>query len=97
MRIVFILLLCISLLSEAGFAEALPESCLQNCTNNFGEELGESMSGIKAFSNCNNSCVNPEPFFINKTFTGIQWQCVEYANRYYWELFGMNIRIPGTN
>ena len=65
-----------------SIADELPKACLQDCANTFGVELGESASGVKAFSNCNNSCVNPEPFFINKTFTGIQWQCVEYARRW---------------
>jgi formylglycine-generating enzyme required for sulfatase activity len=29
--------------------------------------------------------------------TGLEWQCVEYVNRYYYTICGMNIRIPGQN
>lgn len=77
-----LLFLCISILSPLSLSESLPELCTQDCTHHFGEVLGESPSGVVAYSNCSNQCVNPEPQFINKTFTGIKWQCVEYARRW---------------
>ncbi|MFK7794364.1 MAG: CHAP domain-containing protein [Gammaproteobacteria bacterium] len=80
LRIRFII--CLSVLAFAIHAEELPLFCVQDCVVEYGETLGEPDSGVKAFSNCNNSCVNPTPYFINETFTGIQWQCVEYARRW---------------
>ena len=79
-RIIFII--CLSMLMFAIHAQELPPVCTQDCVVGYGETLGESDSGVKAFSNCNNSCVNPTPYFIDETFTGIKWQCVEYARRW---------------
>ncbi len=73
---------CLSLLVYVANADQLPPSCSQDCVVNYGETLGESITGVKAFSNCNNACVNPTPYFIDNTFTGIKWQCVEYARRW---------------
>lgn len=80
MRILFIV--CLPMFVLATHAEQLPPFCTQDCVVGYGETLGESESGVKAFSNCNNSCVNPTPYFIDETFTGIKWQCVEYARRW---------------
>ncbi len=73
----------------SGHAEELPQRCSQDCMVSYGETLGASMSGVKAYSNCNNSCVNPTPYFVSDTFTGIKWQCVEYARR--WLLVNKNV------
>ncbi len=73
---------CLVVLAFAAHSDELPLFCSQDCVVDYGEMLGESESGVKAFSNCNNACVNPTPYFINKTFTGIKWQCVEYARRW---------------
>jgi glutathionylspermidine amidase/synthetase len=73
---------CLVVLAFAAYSDELPLFCSQDCVVDYGEMLGESESGVKAFSNCNNTCVNPTPYFINKTFTGIKWQCVEYARRW---------------
>ena len=64
------------------YADGLPELCDTECVVKYGEVLGKSMSGVEAYSNCSSRCVNPIPFFVNKTFTGIKWQCVEYARRW---------------
>ena len=77
-----LLSLCVGVFLRVASADELPVHCAQNCSVRFGEMLGVSVSGVKAFSNCNNACVNPEPHFIDKTFTGIKWQCVEYARRW---------------
>ncbi len=79
-RIFFIV--CLLMMLSAVHAEEIPPFCMQDCVVAYGETLGESASGVKAFSNCNNSCVNPTPYFIDETFTGIKWQCVEYARRW---------------
>ncbi len=84
-----LLSLFVSVFLCVASADGLPKHCSLNCTVSFGEMLGESVSGVKAFSNCNNTCVNPEPNFIDQTFTGIKWQCVEYARR--WLLANENV------
>jgi len=73
---------CLAVLAFFANADELPQYCSQDCVVAYGEILGESISGVKAFSNCNNACVNPTPYFIDDTFTGIKWQCVEYARRW---------------
>ena len=55
---------------------------MQDCVVGFGEKVGESFAGVTAYSNCQNSCVNPAPNFVQKVYTGIKWQCVEYARRW---------------
>ncbi len=82
LKAALILLLFVSSLASFCLADSLPELCRKECTHNFGELLGEAPSGVEAYSNCSNQCVNPEPQFIDKTFTGIKWQCVEYARRW---------------
>ena len=67
-------------LSQAD--QPLPEQCTQACDTPFAQILGQSPSGIVAYSNCNNHCVFKKPAFTQQTFTGIQWQCVEYARRW---------------
>jgi glutathionylspermidine amidase/synthetase len=61
---------------------SLPEVCTQQCVSDFGEVVGTAPSGVTAYSNCNNQCVNPEANFVEGIFTGIKWQCVEYARRW---------------
>ncbi len=80
---------CLAVLAVVCHANELPQYCSQDCVVDYGETLGESMSGVEAYSNCNNDCVNPTPFFIDDTFTGIKWQCVEYARR--WLLINKNV------
>jgi len=46
----------------------------------FGELLGET-NGVKAYS-CHNHYNPNDSNYINNIFTGIKWQCVEYARRY---------------
>ncbi len=80
MRIFFTYCLLVPVV--VSYADELPQYCSQDCAVGYGEVLGESTFGVKAFSNCNNTCVNPVPFLIDETFTGIKWQCVEYARRW---------------
>ncbi len=88
-RILTLFLVCLIPMSVLCNAEELPKQCTLDCSVNYGETLGESASGVKAFSNCNNTCVNSAPFFVNNTFTGIKWQCVEYARRWLLKNFGV--------
>lgn len=43
---------------------------------------GKSPRGIEAYSNCRPGCVILEPNHWKGTYTGIRWQCVEYARRW---------------
>ena len=55
------------------------------CVTKFGKKLGY-FKNVPAFSNCNNSFKSDLNNFINykneNIFSGMQWQCVEYARRY---------------
>lgn len=63
----------------------------------FGTNLG-NFNGVTCYSNgttgyfCNN-CYN----YYNGTNTGITWQCVEFVNRYYAQIYNMAIRNPSAN
>ena len=56
-----------------------------NCITIFGKNIG-NLKDIPAYSNCNNSFesgFNNVIKYKNKNvFSGMQWQCVEYARRY---------------
>lgn len=60
----------------------IPRQCELECITPYGEVTGMSKSGVKAFSNCNSNCVIFEPNKYKGTYTGIKWQCVEYARRW---------------
>jgi surface antigen len=71
----------------------------------YGQVLGD-LNGVTIYSN---GCLDPStpacgsiPDTYNSNnaggyTTGLQWQCVEFVVRYYYQLYGMQIRIPGTN
>jgi hypothetical protein len=64
----------------------------------WGKVLG-SYNGTIIYSNGNTSIWN-KPYNTsnaNGYNTGIKWQCVEFVNRYYYEHYGMKIRIAGKN
>ncbi len=60
----------------------LPEACRNHCSSAYGTLLGNAAGGVPAFSNCNASCVVREPNRLHGTYTGIKWQCVEFARRW---------------
>lgn len=70
-----------------GAAEAREASCAGPCNAAFGVFVGESFL-TKAYSNCSGNCVKNEnhyvtlPHFKQPIFTGMKWQCVEYARRW---------------
>ncbi len=67
---------------QADEPSAFPESCRIDCESVYGSLLGVSPAGIEAYSNCNSNCVIFEPNRHNQIYTGIKWQCVEYARRW---------------
>jgi hypothetical protein len=68
--------------AETAQAPALPPVCSAQCATPFGKVLGQSPGNVAAFSNCRSECVVPEGNTIDGTFTGLKWQCVEYARRW---------------
>ena len=63
-----------------------PKACQLDCATPYGSEIGRS-AGVVARSNCSVECVNPTPIMSahpdhpEGVYTGIGWQCVEYARR----------------
>ena len=60
----------------------LPKNCTESCITPYGEVLGITTEGTKAFSNCQSSCVVFDPNQENGIYSGIKWQCVEFARRW---------------
>lgn len=83
------LLLAVGSLTNASESQAIPQQCKTNCTSRYGLELGSSPAGITAYSNCNSDCVIFDPHHFEDIYTGIKWQCVEYARR--WLLHEFNV------
>jgi hypothetical protein len=83
-KLLFIILLVPAF--NNAFAETaineLPVACQIGCKSPYGKLLGKSPRGIEAYSNCQSGCVIFEPNKWNGTYTGIKWQCVEYARRW---------------
>ena len=73
--------------SKEDFCQA---TSTNKCITPFGKELGQN-DGVQAFSNCRSECVKPVPNKISAkevgatedVFSGITWQCVEYARRWW--------------
>lgn len=60
----------------------LPDVCLQNCVSEFGAPLGTTPGQVSAYSNCNSQCVVYRAHRMDGAYTGIEWQCVEFARRW---------------
>lgn len=65
-----------------GYSAELPYECQTECASPYGKVIGVSRTGIESYSNCNYRCVIYEPNYLEGTFTGIKWQCVEYTRRW---------------
>lgn len=89
----FVLLLAVWLFSSvlpAGAGE-LPASCSSDCAAPYGVILGKTASGTASFSNCKADCVVFDPNKDEKgTYTGIKWQCVEFARRWLMQNRGLS-------
>ncbi len=66
----------------ANDSQNIPPQCLADCKSDYGVVIGISPAGIPAYSNCNADCVVFEPNHHQEIYTGIKWQCVEYARRW---------------
>ena len=69
--------------------EPLQEACSTQCVTPYGELLGSSSADVPAYSNCSSQCVSRDPNQINDTYTGMEWQCVEYARRWLFRTEGL--------
>jgi len=69
-------------IAYADDAKPFPAQCQNDCVTPYGEKLGDSPGGVEAYSNCQSDCVNPQSNHWKGTYTGIKWQCVEYARRW---------------
>jgi len=71
-------------------AEApLPLTCSTQCVTPYGDVLGRSPGDVPAYSNCSSQCVSQDANLINDTYTGMEWQCVEYARRWLFRTEGL--------
>ena len=68
--------------AAAGDTRELPQACRTDCATPYGRTLGIGAGEVPAYSNCNSGCVVLEPNRQEGTYTGIKWQCVEYARRW---------------
>lgn len=86
-KIIFLLSLSYSSIFAADLTKYCENSTVNKCVTPYGEKLG-SNNGVSAFSNCRSECVKPIPNSLKKendkeVYTGIKWQCVEYARRWW--------------
>lgn len=72
----------VSYAAAVSLDNGIPAACQTNCSQPYGEVLGVSSPDVKAYSNCQPACVNFEPTMVNDIYTGIRWQCVEFARRW---------------
>lgn len=54
-------------------------------------------NSVKINSNGDITNVSNDYYSVDGVTTGMKWQCVEYVNRYYLQVYNKNIRIPGTD
>jgi hypothetical protein len=66
----------------ASPANPLPRNCSTACIAPYGEVLGATLDGTSAYSNCKADCVIFEPNREHGVYSGIKWQCVEFARRW---------------
>lgn len=91
-RVCAFLLACFLLLdgtSEVSAEEPLPGACSTQCVTPYGDLLGKSSIGVPAYSNCSSQCVSRDANQVNDTYTGMEWQCVEYARRWLFRTEGL--------
>jgi hypothetical protein len=86
-KILFLIICCcfvISFYPATGFSKEkpLPPACTSQCVTPFGKVLGVGLGNVPAYSNCNDKCVYLSPNTQAGSYTGIKWQCVEYARRW---------------
>ena len=62
----------------------------------FGTEI-VGFNSVNVFSNGSESYLSHENNSYNSYTTGMKWRSEEYVNRFYWQVYGKQIRIEGRN
>jgi CHAP domain len=70
------------LAKDSGPDAVLPAACRTGCDTAYGALLGTAAGGVPAYSNCSAGCVVFVPNTEQGVYTGIRWQCVEFARRW---------------
>ena len=60
----------------------------------YGTATG-SFNGVTSYSNGTSSNVSNDYNSAEGINTGMKWQCVEYVNRYYYKVYGLDLRSAG--
>jgi hypothetical protein len=75
----------------------------------YGSLIGSTPNGVNVYSNgcidptqtcAANPCTYPDTYNTDNAGgynSGIQWQCVEFINRYYYQIYDKDIRVGGGN
>lgn len=70
---------------DADPAPLETQQSLIGCSTPFGTTIGVAF-GVAAYSNCDSDYVSNESYYVKvgckAFFSGMQWQCVEYARRF---------------
>lgn len=85
----FLLVSCAALDPTNPSPTILPAQCQNHCVTPYGQFLGTAPGQVAAYSNCNAYCVVFAPNTQHGTYTGLQWQCVEFARRWLLDHKGM--------
>ena len=80
---------CVELGVDTQSQFSLPEACRTNCVTPYSQVLGTAPGDVTAYSNCNANCVIFTPNLEGNIYTGIKWQCVEFARRWLLDNLGM--------
>ena len=75
---------CVFFVCVVAGVHTVPQG--ESCDTLFGSVIGTAF-GVSAFSNCNGEYISNESNFVNisgadDVYTGMPWQCVEYARRF---------------
>ena len=76
------LIACVELGVTTQPLQTLPEACRTDCVTPYSQVLGTAPGNVTAYSNCNADCVIFSPNTEGGVYTGIKWQCVEFARRW---------------
>lgn len=81
--------------TNAEILDEIPFECQIDCKSPYGVTLGATKRDVEAYSNCNTNCIVHDPNHWNGEYTGIKWQCVEYARR--WLLANKGVTFSEVN
>jgi len=80
--------------NELGFLEYSESNKVRRFRTPFGAELG-SYEGVVGYSNGGDHHYSGEGNFVGRIYTGVKWQCVEYARR--WLILRRNLTFSEVN